>query len=105
MMSPRCLRHEVLSSCQVAGHGVVFDEALDLADLASGTRRDPKWGSGSKWGTWNLWYIYGIYGVYYSLLDGMFIYIYDVYQINGVCYLHIQYICFVYYDMVSKIYV
>ena len=60
-MSPR-LRHEVLSSRQVAGHGVVFDEALDLAP-----------GKGARNGELKvsmvyLWYIYiYIYGVYYSL--------------------------------------
>ena len=70
-MFPRCLRHEVLSSCQVAGHGVVFDEALDLAtDLASGpapvvTRNGEVDRNGElRVSMVYLWYIYGISMVY-----------------------------------------
>ena len=53
----------------------------DGSGVRSGTRRDPKWGSGSKWGTEGIYgismvYLWYIYGVYYSLLDGMCIYIY-----------------------------
>ena len=47
----------------------------DGSGVRSGTRRDPKWGSGSKWGTEGiygismvyLWYIHGISMVYIIL--------------------------------------